>query len=280
MDKIQCPICQDGNADGRRDFSSGVMCVDCPRCGRYSITHEAEDDMQQIDRSMREVANAVGWLRQNQGYQVREENWKTLYKMRPPSFHERADILLQTMEKQTNYAGEFVNRATVWIAASWSMNVEEMHELLRYLESCERIVPAARDAIDEYSVSCKICPAGWARLEELKEVNPDSHQCFVAMWFDQGMQNVYDDAIAIGIGDAGYSPHRVDLREHNGKIDDEIIAQIRRSRFVLADFTGHRGGVYFEAGFAKGLGLEVIWTCREDAISDLHFDIRQYNCLS
>jgi nucleoside 2-deoxyribosyltransferase len=71
----------------------------------------------------------------------------------------------------------------------------------------------------------------------------------------------------------------VDRVEHIGKIDDEIIAQIRRSRFVVADFTGHRAGVYFEAGFALGLNLPVIWSCRRDHIDELHFDIRQFNCI-
>jgi nucleoside 2-deoxyribosyltransferase len=72
---------------------------------------------------------------------------------------------------------------------------------------------------------------------------------------------------------------RVDKKEHANKIDDEIIAEIRRSAFLVADFTGHRGGVYFEAGFAMGLGLPVIWMCRRDDVKNLHFDIRQYNCI-
>jgi nucleoside 2-deoxyribosyltransferase len=38
-----------------------------------------------------------------------------------------------------------------------------------------------------------------------------------------------------------------------------------------------RGGVYFEAGFAMGLGKLVIWTCHEDDVEKLHFDTRQYN---
>jgi len=67
--------------------------------------------------------------------------------------------------------------------------------------------------------------------------------------------------------------------EHINKIDDEIISQIRRSKFLVADFTGHRGGVYFEAGFAMGLGISVFWTCRQDDIKNLHFDIRQYNSI-
>ena len=66
-----------------------------------------------------------------------------------------------------------------------------------------------------------------------------------------------------GIEDAGYEAVRIDEKEHTNKIDDEIIAEIRRSRFVVADFTqgkdGARGGVYYEAGFAHGLGIEVIF---------------------
>ena len=66
-----------------------------------------------------------------------------------------------------------------------------------------------------------------------------------------------------GILEAGYDPVRIDHIEHINRIDDEIIAQINASRFVVADFTGHRGGVYFEAGYALGLGLPVFWSRRE-----------------
>ena len=80
---------------------------------------------------------------------------------------------------------------------------------------------------------------------------------------------------------ARFEPIRIDQKEHTNKIDDEIIAEIRRARFVVADFThgedGARGGVYYEAGFAHGLGIKVIFTCREDQIDDLHFDTRQFN---
>ena len=77
---------------------------------------------------------------------------------------------------------------------------------------------------------------------------------------------------------AGYEPKRIDRHPHNQKIDDEIIAMIRRSKFVIADLTGQRGGVYFEAGFAMGLGREVIWTCCKDELDkhEIHFDTRQY----
>ncbi len=57
------------------------------------------------------------------------------------------------------------------------------------------------------------------------------------------------------------------------------MTEIRRSRFIVADYTEQRGGVYFEAGFALGLGLTVIPTVRADDVSKLHFDIKHLNTL-
>jgi len=122
---------------------------------------------------------------------------------------------------------------------------------------------------------------GHFRLEELEHVHVPSSQAFVAMWFDDSVKRGYAKGIKPGIEDAGYRPFRVDQAKFNDKIDDEIIAQIRRSRFLVADFTqgddGARGGVYYEAGFAHGLGIPVIFTCHENSLGHLHFDTRQYN---
>jgi hypothetical protein len=106
-----------------------------------------------------------------------------------------------------------------------------------------------------------------------------SRQAFVAMWFNPEVADAYLHGIASAVTSAGYEPLRIDQVHHEGRIDDRIVAEIRRSKFVVADFTGHRGGVYYEAGFAHGLGLPVIFCCRQDALKDLHFDVRQYNTI-
>lgn len=54
---------------------------------------------------------------------------------------------------------------------------------------------------------------------------------------------------------------------------------IRVAPFVVADFTGNRGGVYFEAGFARGLNIPVIHTCRKSRFDAAHFDIQQINTI-
>ena len=99
------------------------------------------------------------------------------------------------------------------------------------------------------------------------------------MSFDKTLVDAYQAGFQTGIMNAGYEPVRVDRVDHTNRIDDEIIARIRTAAFVVADFTGHKGGVYFEAGFALGLDLPVIWTCRKDDMANLHFDIRQYNTI-
>ena len=120
---------------------------------------------------------------------------------------------------------------------------------------------------------------GWSHVGELERASGglDSTQAFVAVWFDPQVGDAYENGIEPAVKEAGYEPVRIDNQEFLGKICDEIIAEIRKSRFLVADLTGHRQGVYFEAGFAMGLGMPVIWTCRDDDVKDAHFDARQYN---
>lgn len=100
------------------------------------------------------------------------------------------------------------------------------------------------------------------------------------MWFGAELKPAYEDGFMRGIEDAGYDPIRIDEQDFSDKIDDRILSEIRKSRFIVADFShgdkGARGSVYFEAGFAKGLGLEVIFTCRAKNPGEPHFNTRQY----
>ena len=266
-----CPVCDLPAA--RQVRSADVFHYICKRCGKYSISRQAFHALINADLSERQKANWSGWLNANQDCIVDEGQAERLNDMPNISFNERADKLLIAFEGVTTHAGEWLSYNEEWISWGWCLNFDELREVLSFMVQDKRVFQQPN--VETY----KIAPNGWAHIEDLRKKGADSQQGFVAMWFNDGMKPLYDNVISKAIEDAGYKPHRVDQRDHNGKIDDEIITQIRRSRFVVADFTGHRGGVYYEAGFAKGLGLEVIWTCRDDAKNDLHFDIRQYNCI-
>lgn len=124
---------------------------------------------------------------------------------------------------------------------------------------------------------------GWARFEELtRGANSPENPVFVAMWFgdtDQKarMDEAFHKAIQPAIEQAGYLATRVDLVEHNDWIMDKVLGDIRLAPFVVADFTGHRNGVFFEAGFARGLGIPVIHTCEAEDYGKAHFDTGQLN---
>ena len=127
------------------------------------------------------------------------------------------------------------------------------------------------------SLQYRLTSEGWGAFRRLKDRQPNSDQAFVAMWFIDELVLAWDLGFRPALESKGFVPIRIDLVQHNNRIDDEIIAEIRRSGLLVADFTGNRQGVYFEAGFALGLGIPVIWTCRETDIEEVHFDTRQYN---
>lgn len=282
-----CLFC---NTDIEFNRYDDVQNITCNLCGKYTIALDAYEDIEgklelqakipnrktkNQPSIVRLKANISSWLRENQSFKITTENWQSLFKIRTPSFHERADKLLLALQKKTEYVGHDLPLSEEWLSFGWCENRYELQEFLSFLTTTKRIQGQNHGG----GFSYKIIADGWKYLEELNKINAGSQQVFVAMCFSEEMKSVYDTTISKGIESAGYKPHLVSGREHNGKIDDEIIAQIRRSRFVLADFTGHRARVYYEAGFAQGLGIEVFWTCNKDQIKDLHFDIRQYNCI-
>ena len=123
----------------------------------------------------------------------------------------------------------------------------------------------------------KLTWKGWGKFEAIKESGGLSKKCFVAMSCSEYMNEIYSEGIEKAVVEAGYKPIFIEKKEHNEKICDLIIAEIRSCKFLIADVTGQRQNVYYEAGFAHGLNRDVIWTCKQDEIEEAHFDTRQYN---
>lgn len=120
-------------------------------------------------------------------------------------------------------------------------------------------------------------------LPEITERN----QIFVAMWFSEETQKYYDNGYVPAIRDCNYSCRRIDEKQFNGLIIEEIVKDISNSIFLIADLTNNRGGVYYEAGIAKGLSLcnhpiQLILTCKDSYFNSdnkPHFDVSGDNIL-
>ena len=119
---------------------------------------------------------------------------------------------------------------------------------------------------------------GWKYVGKLQSKKGELPQAFIAMWFDDSM-SIFRESIKRAIVDSGYIPITIDEKEHNNQIVPEIFYEIQNSKFLIADLCAHRNGVYYEAGYAKGLGKEVILTCGADHFKDRHFDVAQQSII-
>ena len=99
---------------------------------------------------------------------------------------------------------------------------------------------------------------------------------FIAMNFDDSMKKARN-AIVDAIKSFNYDPMLIDNKEHNNQIVPEIYKEISDSEFVVADLTGQRGGVYYEAGYAVAKDKELILCCKQG--ENPHFDVAQINTI-
>lgn len=296
---IDCPIWGEGyeatatgvwttNKIGEQQVASIEGTVHSARAGgAYRISVEAQMALRGSHMTERQKAWLTTWLidQRRQGITeptvLRETVLSVLNSStdRSLSMHQRAERLLRYAVAKTDIAGAYVvisNSSHEAFASAESIVWEELTFLLEHLKNKGLLTLKRAVGGDYYAV---VTVDGYADMEKLA-TNPDSTQAFVAMWFADEMEEAYNTGIKPAIESVGYQAMRIDLKPDVNKIDDEILAEIRRSQFLVADMThgeeGARGGVYFEAGFAFGLNLPVIFTCRSDKIDALHFDTRQY----
>lgn len=259
-----------------------------PRAGgAYHLLGYADLDVGKLPDAQKAILTT--WLidqrRQGAKWPTVTDGILEFIKTKPPlPVHERADRLLRFIAEHSKPIGTRVQvNSSEPEALAWSESTDptEVDYLVRYLKN-RSFLEGPSFIGGSFSVGVTV--EGFSHIAD-QATNVDLAQVFVAMWFDPSMKDAFDQGIEPAIRAAGYNPYRVDRAEYIGKIDDQIIAEIRRSKFLVTDFThgedGVRGGVYYEAGFAHGLNLPVIFMCRKDRVDAnpnyLHFDTNHYN---
>jgi len=95
---------------------------------------------------------------------------------------------------------------------------------------------------------------------------------FVIMPFAEKHVDTYDTICrAVRKTNGELVVERVDERPGSVQITDEIRKAIRKARLIICDLTEERPNVYYELGFAHGLGKNVICLAREG--TKIHFDV-------
>jgi len=320
----ECPICN-SPLIGYDDYYEDSIIINCYRCGDFKIT---EDAIKFKCRNLKDkqIASISGWIRENQNVTISPKLFdNVLTNLKLPTLEHRATNLLKSftdpydliggsnvinfdnleriitrieLNEQKEYDVKILAKELKYMAVTWSYDIKEL--IFIYKDYLMNEMKYLKGFDKDF---CQIAPAGWAYLESLRQPNPDSKKAFVAMWFTDEMKDICESSIKKAAEEAGgYRAAPINEKDYNGDIDDAIIGEIRNSKFVIADFTGNRGGVYFEASFAYGLNIPIIYTCREDwfnkfvkqaikikdsngkendselnIFSQIHFDINHHN---
>lgn len=282
IENSYCEIASNGRDDGQKVFFEFL----CTRCGRFEI----ELSLRQMypkglapDKGLRLSNVLQAATRRNDVLSVSRENLEALVVSSPVPVTGSAYFsrTLLVLAEYLTVPGTELDLSLPPIAALTFLTTTQLSTLLTQMMQEGLIgIPRAHGPLQR---TVTLLAKGWARVDEMQRRRPASRRAFVAMWFDASIASAYKDGIRAALVDCGYEPpFRVDDPEHDQafdspdyqrKIDDRIMAEIRGARFVVADVTEQRPAVYFEAGFAEGLGIPVIYTCREG--SDLCFDTRQ-----
>jgi hypothetical protein len=108
-----------------------------------------------------------------------------------------------------------------------------------------------------------------------KNFIPIENQVFIIMRIgDRHLDSAYTGVIKPVIESFGLKAIRIDEVQNAGKISDQILETIAKSRYVFADLSGERPNCYYETGFAHALGKDLILSIRKE--DTIHFDLSGY----
>ena len=111
--------------------------------------------------------------------------------------------------------------------------------------------------------------------------------CFVAMAFGkEDTEKLYDNLMLPVLNKLNIRPVIINRQESNDDLNLQIIEELEKCDFAIADLTYARPSVYFEAGFAQR-AVEVIYTVRADHLKNsqpdalrVHFDLQMKNLIT
>lgn len=277
--------------------------IDCRFCGNYNLSFNARASMRMhietYFKDKRNIISAIMRERYELNYWheiITFDNFDNiLHTVKiPKSIQDKFDKVILYLYRKSKEFKQSININTEEYNICYGNSKQEFQRILKELGS-QQLLTVGSSGINNYD--CALMTKGIERAEYLNTNSAYLNQCFVAMWFHNTMNPIFNNYIIPAIeartldgrqieNEKAYKAIRIDMsNDYNDEMMDAIISEIRKSKFIVADFTGNRGGVYYEAGFAYGLGKPVIYTCKQAYFEKrkkrngdvIHFDVNHKN---
>lgn len=311
MEKIKCFMC---NSESQRDIDNNTdsAIYECDYCGKYTVTKTFLDDYRD-DKNFKDKVDQTkyiiaGYLEESNGnrndsFYIGSDNYfKILEEIDIPKTPiQKLEQLLIYCYKKNEYIGQaFVTRKVFIqnknsygknrymlnsgygrIGVAFTRDKYELDGIISAMSGLGWVLP---DYNPTGELICFVITAqGLYHAELLLNTNIDSNKVFIAMAFKDDYKGKCETAIKPACARCGFEAQKVDDEHYNGNIVDRIIVKIKRSKFVIADYTYDNSGAYYEAGYADGMGLHVIECCEKDWFdkpdNKVHLDKRNNNLI-
>lgn len=273
-----CPICQQHSKQGQPDRT--WLSVNCSNCGEFVITDDAQHQAKAIigsDDTRKAKGSHYIQKRLESGKQTKiySNDIQAMVEMKLPSIIEQADNFIRHFAKIAKEPGKLItiDSSEEWIGATGCISKSGVNAILDYLLAEGKML-RPYDETNEFCISVK----GWVYYEDLQKKAKDSTIAFMAMQFGEPeLDAIVDDTFRPAVLQTGFRLQKLNDEQSAGLIDDQLRVQIRRSRFLIADLTHGNKGAYWEAGFSEGIGIPVIYTCKESEFGkESHFDTNHH----
>ena len=116
--------------------------------------------------------------------------------------------------------------------------------------------------------------AGWEQYEAERRGQMSGQDGFLALKFNEPDLDDFVKDVLKPTVEENFGCNLYDMRDVSqaGVIDNIMRVRIRDARFVIAELSHGNQGVYWEAGFAEGLGKPVVYICEASKFKEIHFD--------
>jgi predicted CopG family antitoxin len=273
MMTTNCPVCGTIVEEYKKDRVHEPWFT-CLSCGMYSMFYMT---LEKLNDSSTEVG-----IKQKLSSKIYYHN---LYNHKP-YFIDYYD--LEKLKTETTSPAQIINRLVEFLYKDQkltSFNVDyyklrpiiesfEPQEMDNYIDELERQKLIGKISGKQYKRTLK----GFEVYEELKKGKSKSNQVFMALQFDSDAHKLYNTHFKPAVGALGLDLPIISDLTKAGAIIAQMEAQIRQSKFLIADVTPvenkPNANVYWEAGFARGLGKHVLYLCEESKVGELPFDTR------
>jgi hypothetical protein len=278
-DFLPCIVCETpaDRVPGLGEFAR----YECPRCGVFILNGGAEAVLPGMLNESNHRRSLMSFaLRRMQ--RPNNTHLRILTKIDLPSFWEaqrlpnpqqQADALVvwigDNQPDSFHFAGAHASLVAAYVGLPIARDGRTDTDTLKWLRLQIAHLNMFESIGPDESPAFRLTIEGASRYENLKKISPRSRTAFMAMKIgDETLDQVFADCFRPAAARTGFELRKLIEHQSPGLIDNHVRAAIVGCRFVIADVTHSSDGTYWEAGYAEGLGLPVIYTCEASVWQD------------